>query len=698
MIDQSEVVRYLLDRRLLSPHTVVDGTVVVRDASSRNRIFVVDSSDTSSFVLKQGTSPQGVAAVAHEAAVYQLLGQRGDRITHYLPTVWEYDTIGQVLILGKARGDRDLRDHQVRTGRFSRALATAIGDALGALHRETGESVPATPERRTPWVLSVHQPNLSIFRDASSAALELLRIVQSAPELGDSLDALRRGWEPSCLIHHDVKWDNLIACPPDNRPRARLRLKIIDWEAAQLGDPRWDLGSIFSHYLSLWMFSIPIAGRDPPERFPELARFPLSRMQPAMADCWSAYRKRADLDRPGGAQWLSAAVCYAGARLVQTAFEAAQVANSFGQQHGAPFAAGVEHPRPSPGSGRTPPWHFCGTGTMTAALDMQIQDALDAVNIRSATSFSWFGDLSPNLSAAARRAMTGSAMRDYLRYQLQMRLYGDFYCKGSATPGGEQRNTFRRTPTTPFIEALSAANTGTGAREGGWSVVNVAGDVVTVARDGLRVWVRREDIYADAEDTPSPAQLHAVRFPKELLKLSPGFYLALGNEGLAFEPGRVLVRFYWNLRAGDAPTLVKGATQLLNDDEIPFRLKVVNDPAHYDRCDAGVLYVQRADYEQVLLIVRQILVELGGNLKKATPVFTKVLAPGLGLAEELSVSRDSFGMDRCRLLAEAIVRIKEHAVGGATDRLAVIEEVFAEEGISLATPYLNPGSPDGYRF
>jgi len=289
-------------------------------------------------------------------------------------------------------------------------------------------------------------------------------------------------------------------------------------------------------------------------------------------------------------------------------------------------------------------------------------------------------------------------MRDYLCYQLQMRLYSDFYRKGCATPSGEQRNSLRRTPTTPFIEALSAANTGTGAREGGWSVVNVAGDVVTVARDGLRVWVRREDTYAGAEDIPSPAQLRAVRFPKELLKLSPGFYLALGNEGLAFEPGRELVRFYWNLRAEDAPTLVKRATQLLNDDQIPFRLKVVNGAGHYDRCDAGVLYVQRADYERVRPAVRRILVQLGANLKKATPVFTKVLAPGLGLAEEPAVSGDSFGMDRCRLLAEAMVRIHERAVAGATDRLAVIEEVFAEDGISLATPYLNPGSPDGYGF
>jgi aminoglycoside phosphotransferase (APT) family kinase protein len=328
LLKHSDVVRYLLDRGLLHPRDVVDGAVVVRDASSRNHIFVVDADDTS-FVLKQGMSQEGLTAVAHEAAVYRMLGQLGDRMTRYLPAVWEYDAAGQVLVLGKTPGDRDLRAHQLRTGRFSRALATSTGHALGALHRMTAASapVPAMPqERPTPWVLAVHQPHLSVFRDASSAALELIRIVQAAPELCDRLDALRREWEPSCLIHRDMKWDNLIACPETGRPKSGFRLKIIDWEAAQTGDPRWDLGSVFSHYLSLWLFSIPITGQDPPDRFPELARFPLARMQPAMADCWSAYWRRADLDQTY-AQCLSAVVGFAAARLVQTAFEAAQTAS-----------------------------------------------------------------------------------------------------------------------------------------------------------------------------------------------------------------------------------------------------------------------------------------------------------------------------------------------------------------------------------
>ena len=324
MLDQSDVIRYLLDRGLLSARTVVDGQVIVRDLSSRNQIFVVDGGDPSSFVLKQGTSPEGVAAVAHEAAVYQLLHRRGDRFRRYLPTVWEDEASGQVLILSKGSGDRDLRVHQVRTGRCSRTLAASIGDGLGTLHSETAEDAPASLGP-IPWVLSIHQPNLSIFRSASAAALKLIRIVQTVPELGNSLDELRHRWQPSCFIHHDVKWDNLIACP-DGQRRSSFSVKFIDWEGAQIGDPRWDIGSVFSQYLSWWLFSIPITGQDAPERFPELARFPLGRMQPAMADCWSAYTKRVGSHWRCDAEWLSAVVGYAGARLIQTAFEAAQVA------------------------------------------------------------------------------------------------------------------------------------------------------------------------------------------------------------------------------------------------------------------------------------------------------------------------------------------------------------------------------------
>src|SRR5439155_18587786 len=90
-----------------------------------------------------------------------------------------------------------------------------------------------------------------------------------------------------------------------------------------------------------------------------------------------------------------------------------------------------------------------------------------------------------------------------------------------------------------------------------------------------------------------------LRFPKELIAMSPGFYMALGENDLAGEGADAVVRLYWNLRAEAAAGFLGAATKSLNAAAIPFRLKVVNDSGRYVRCDAGVLYVRRSDYDRV---------------------------------------------------------------------------------------------------
>ena len=326
--------------------------------------------------------------------------------------------------------------------------------------------------------------------------------------------------------------------------------------------------------------------------------------------------------------------------------------------------------------------------------------------IRSATSFSWFGDLSPSLSAGARRAMTGvddarvlvlPAPDAPLRRLLLQRVL--------PRPAGQQRNMLRRTPTTPFIEALSAANTGTGAREGGWSVVNVAGTWSPWRAMGCASAVEARGHSTQTRRT-SRHLVSSGRFgsPRSCSSCLPASTSHWATRAWPSNRGEGWFGSIGTCAPRTAPTLIKLATQLLNDDQIPFRLKVVNDPAHYDRCDAGVLYVQRADYEQVLHAVRRMLVELGARLKNSTPVFTKALAPGLGLAEQPSVPGDSFGMDRCRLLAEAIVRIHERAVaagnrsagghrGGARRERHQLGDALSESGLTRRVSLLMAASP-----
>jgi hypothetical protein len=175
-----------------------------------------------------------------------------------------------------------------------------------------------------PWVLSVHEPTLDIFRDISAANLQLIRIVQNTLQFPELLDELRRAWRVDALIHNDLKWDNCLTARKGSSRGAQV--KIVDWEFAGRGDASWDVGSIFSNYLSFWLSSIPFTGEGPADQLLDLARCPLKRLQPAMRSFWSAYRSGMELSEAAAAEILSRCVRYAGARLIQTGFEQMQQA------------------------------------------------------------------------------------------------------------------------------------------------------------------------------------------------------------------------------------------------------------------------------------------------------------------------------------------------------------------------------------
>jgi Phosphotransferase enzyme family len=267
MLEQAEVIAYLLERGLLAPAVVVDGGVIVRDVSRRNRNFTVERRDGPGYLLKQGLGAEGALTVAHEARVYEDLGVKASGFAVHLPRYYGYDSDRGILALELIGDGEDLRAYHMRTGKFPAALGEQLGRALARLHRETSAAPVAAP---APWVLSVHRPGLSVFHDTSAAGLQLIKIIQGTAGFGELLDELRQGWSAETFIHQDVKWDNCLAAsqgPGD--------LHLVDWEAAAAGDPAWDIGSAISQYLSFWLASIPHTGDQPPARFPALAAHPL---------------------------------------------------------------------------------------------------------------------------------------------------------------------------------------------------------------------------------------------------------------------------------------------------------------------------------------------------------------------------------------------------------------------------------------
>jgi hypothetical protein len=328
---------------------------------------------------------------------------------------------------------------------------------------------------------------------------------------------------------------------------------------------------------------------------------------------------------------------------------------------------------------------------------LQIKTALQATFFHSPTTYSWFGRQSQKFPPSVVRALTPETARAYLVFTLQSQLYSDFYCPGFVQPPGQLDAGRPAASRTPFVEELASANAGAGYWTTGWVVQGEEGRELLVHRQGLSLWVLPEE-YSSVSDSPlAPGTNVRLRFPKEFLALSPGFYMALGDEELVRGEAQTVVRWYWHLTPPGAVRFLRSATQKLNQAHLPFKLKVLNDPTRFTRCDAVVLYILKSDYTVASQLLMEIYSDVAGEIQPRVPVFTKELAPGVGLAEDPGQG-ESFGLHRCALLAEGMVRAYELRKQSLADRLAVVEACFASQGIQLDQPFLNPGAGDDYSF
>ena len=323
-----------------------------------------------------------------------------------------------------------------------------------------------------------------------------------------------------------------------------------------------------------------------------------------------------------------------------------------------------------------------------------VEGALEALRIDTPTSYTWYGEQSPPLPPDVVAEMGEDTARDFLCDRLQSQLYTNFYCSGQAVPAQRERMTIARPGAASlFTDSLSRANTGTGSRESGWKVVREEDDGrLVVYRNGLSLWARPAEVRGDEL---SPGSEVSVTLPPELLRLSPGFYMALGNEELDVEES--LVRHYWHLDSHGGVALVAAATRVFNQARLPFRLKVLIDPDGYSRCDAGVLYTPRRLQAEVSSLLPPLQATVAEHLRPGTPAFTKRLADGLGVAED-PPGPDSFGMHRCRLLADAMARAFELELETTAERLELVERHFDEHEVGFDHPYLNAGSVDEYEL
>jgi hypothetical protein len=324
----------------------------------------------------------------------------------------------------------------------------------------------------------------------------------------------------------------------------------------------------------------------------------------------------------------------------------------------------------------------------------QVESALRAVAVTSATSYTWFGRRSRPLPRAVTSALAPRSARALLINGLQNELYRSFYTQGRPLPVSTTCAPARSDQA--LVEALSRANSGTGGWQQGWRAERVEHGTVLVVRNGLHARVPVADCRG-ANCGCSVGAPVSIRRPKELLAGFPGFYTVLGDVEPSVGREGVEVRVYFNIRAEGAAPLVAICTRLLNEAKIPFNLKVIDDLAGFSRCDAAVLYLDNG-FERVRESLRTIVSTCAPHLHGEPPAFAKPLAPGVAVGEHRPRLGASFGASRCRLVAEGIVAAYDSGARRLSDRIDAVARRFADHGLDLEVPYLVLGSVDRYEL
>lgn len=326
----------------------------------------------------------------------------------------------------------------------------------------------------------------------------------------------------------------------------------------------------------------------------------------------------------------------------------------------------------------------------------QVRDVLRCSVIKLPLSFYWFGRKNSTLPRPIRERLTELQARDYLLYDLQSTLYGSWYTQGLAVASPPPTPAVALRGRTPFASMLSQANQGQGSVESGWAIQRVEDDVAVVGKGGIALRARLADCISPEGHSLERGTAVHLRVPKDLFGMSPGFYMALGDNELADDKNEPLIRLYMNIMPDGAGTLVRTLTSRLNAAGVAFRLKVLNEPTVLvTRCDPAVLYVAASDRFETFRFLCDEWGEISSRLRPRIPTLTFPLAPGIGLAEDTQTA-DSFGMDRCLLLADSLIDAAEQGAKLAEDRLAVVERRLEEEGVSLDRPYSQEGSVRQY--
>jgi 5-methylthioribose kinase len=319
----ANLAHYLLDSGLIDVADIVDGDFKVIEAGQNNRNFKVVVGNNRGKFLKQVQSFQDLhrSSIQREADCYRW-AQGFPLWANLMPTLVRYDQSRYCLILELLSASENLREFYNKQREFPESIACLLGGALSVYHSikidldSTETNLPKL-SNKVPWIFTYHKVSYFPANSLSGGAVQFGDVLRSLPTLQTHLERLFDIWRSSDLIHADIKWDNCLIQQVEHEQR----LKIIDWELVQMGDARWDIGSVFQSYLSFWVMC---SYRDSSLSTQQLIDDTVANMPKMFASIrafWNNYSTARNEGSTENDVCLKTCLEFAAVRMLQTAFE-----------------------------------------------------------------------------------------------------------------------------------------------------------------------------------------------------------------------------------------------------------------------------------------------------------------------------------------------------------------------------------------
>lgn len=332
---------------------------------------------------------------------------------------------------------------------------------------------------------------------------------------------------------------------------------------------------------------------------------------------------------------------------------------------------------------------------MEESLERELGQILSAITIVSPAVFTFNGE-TIQVNPEPISTLPGLPGHPLPSNPLVRDLQSILYARCYSHPFGENVQLIGSSiaPDQNFIQQLSARNHSVSHWEGGWTIyaITTGGQVSLIKGDRQRTAVPGEFITSGVPGLPpQTGGIVSVQVVRESAAAQPGFYFVYGNALSDMWDDYARLRFYFHSSNTIAPELVHYLSLQLNRYQVPFQLKALNDPSMYSRTDAVVLYVAKRYYELCVRIVQRLPGDVLSGLRTQTPLFTRKVVSGVGIAEEPNTG-ESFGMNRCRLTSEGIIDAWMKGEQTLAGRFEAISRRFQQGGFNLDLPHLSPTS------